>query len=211
MIRSFGVAVALLALASGAAAAEPAQTWRGMMIDRLGKIEFYPCGEQKLLRPVDATPEKDLKAVFRKISGPYEQAVFMMVEGTRKDSTLRVTRLLRAYREGIGCKEDLAGVEFKAFGNEPDWRMAMDGNALRFQRLEDQAPASFPYQALRQEGGKLVYQAQTESSDMKVELTRGRCRDTMVDSIYPYRAEVRSRGETYRGCAYLGGGAQPGQ
>ena len=210
MIRSFGVAAALWALASAAPAAEPAQVWRGMMVDRLGKIEFYVCGEQKPLRPVDATPERDLKPVFRKLSGPYEQAVFMMVEGTRKDATLRVTQLLRAYREGIGCREVLGGVEFKAFGNEPDWRMAMDGNALRFQRLDDQAPASFPYQPLRKEGGKLVFQAQTESSDIKVELRRERCTDTMADAFYPYRAEVVSQGETYRGCAYLGDGARPG-
>ncbi|HSD59589.1 MAG TPA: hypothetical protein VLC55_01900 [Burkholderiales bacterium] len=210
MIRSFGVAAALLALSSAAPAAEPAQVWRGMMVDRLGKIEFYACGERTPLRPVDATPEKDLKPVFRRLSGPYEQAVFMMVEGTRKDATLRVTQLLRAYREGIGCREDLVGIEFKAFGNEPDWRMAMDGNALRFQRLEDQAPASFPYQPLRREGGNLEVRAQAESADIKVVLKRERCTDTMADAIYPYRAEVVSGGETYRGCAYLGDGAKPG-
>jgi len=210
MIRSFGVAVALWALASAAPAAEPAQRWRGMMVDRLGKIEFYPCGEQKPLRPVDATPEKDLKPVFRKLSGKFEEAVFMMVEGTRKDATLRVTQLLRAYREGVGCREDLGGIEFKAFGNEPDWRMAMDGKALRFQRLEDQAPASFPYQPLGKEGGKLEFKAQTESADIKVVLKRERCTDTMSDAIYPYRADVVSGGETYRGCAYLGDGARSG-
>jgi len=211
MIRSFGGA-ALLGLACAANAAEPVQAWRGMMIDRLGKMEFYVCGEQKPLRPVDATPQKDLKAVFRRLSGPYEQAVFMMVEGARKDSTLRVTQLLRAYREGIGCKENLAGIEFKAFGNEPDWRMAMDGNALRFQRQEDPAPASFPYQPLSKEGGsRLVFQARTESSDIAVALKRERCTDTMSDALYPYRAEVVSGGETYRGCAYLGEGAQPGK
>ena len=198
---------ALLVVAAAAVAAEPAKSWRGLMVDQQGRMYFYPCNEKVALTPKDATREKDLVALFRKFSGPLEQPVFMELEGVPSGKSLRVTRLLRVNPENQACRENLEGVVFKAFGNEPDWRMAMDGNALRFQRLGDEAPASFPYEALRNEGGKLVFEARTDSSDIRVELTRERCTDTMLGALYPLKASVASRGQSLKGCAYLGQGA----
>jgi uncharacterized membrane protein len=203
MIRG-GALAALMLLAPAATAAEPGKLWRGLMVDHHGRMYFYPCGGKERLAPEDATAEKDLAPLFREFAGDFDRPVFMELEGAAGARTLRVTRLLRANPEGAGCKENLEGVVFKAFGNEPDWRMAMDGKALRFQRLEDQAPASFPYHALAEQGGRLVFDARTESSDMHVELSRERCRDTMLGALYPLKASVTSGGQSLQGCGYLG-------
>lgn len=209
MVRGI-VLAALLGLASASAAqpakpaADPGKVWRGLMVDHHGKMYFYPCGEQQRLEPKDGTKEKDLEPLFRGLAGNFEQPVFMELEGAAGGKTLRVTRLLRANPETAACKENLEGIVFKAFGNEPDWRMAMDGKALRFQRLEDATPASFPYAALSEQGGKLVFEARAESSDMRVELTRERCRDTMLGALYPLKASVTSGGQALQGCAYMG-------
>jgi uncharacterized membrane protein len=197
---------ALMILAPAAQTAEPAKQWRGLMVDHHGEMYFYPCGENQRFEPEDATREKDLEHLFREFTGDLEQPVFMELEGAARGKTLRVTRLLRANPESAGCRENLEGVVFKAFGNEPDWRMAMDGRSLRFQRLEDAVPASFPSQALSEEDGRLVFEARTESGDMRVELTRERCRDSMLGAVYPLKAAVVSRGQSLQGCAYLGRG-----
>lgn len=209
MIRGIALA-ALLGLASAAAAepakpaADPARLWRGLMVDHHGKMYFYPCGEQRRLAPKDATREKDLAPLFRDLTGDLDQPVFMELEGTARGSTLTVTRLLRANAQSSTCRENLEGIVFKAFGSEPDWRMAMDGNALRFQRVEDAGPASFPFEKLKEQGGKLVYEGRNESSDMKLELTRERCHDAGLGALYPLKASVSSGGQTLTGCAYLG-------
>jgi uncharacterized membrane protein len=207
----WGIAlVALLGLASAAIAADPARPapeaklWRGLMVDHHGKMYFYPCGEQVRFQPKDATKEKDLASLFRKLAGDFDQPVFMELEGTASGQSIKVTRLLRANPESKACRENLEGIVFKAFGSEPDWRMAMDTSALRIQFVEDAAPASFPSQKLKEQDGKLVYEGRNESSDIKVELTRERCRDTGLGALYPMKASVTSAGQTLQGCAYLG-------
>lgn len=206
-----GIALAALLGLAAAAAAEPARPatgpakwWRGLMVDHHGKMYFYPCGEQVRLQPKDATKEKDLASLFRTLTGDFDQPVFMELEGTASGQSIKVTRLLRANPESAACRENLEGIVFKAFGSEPDWRMAMDANALRIQFVEDAAPASFPSRKLEEQGGMLVYEGRNESSDLKVELTRERCRDSGLGALYPMKASVTSAGQTLQGCAYLG-------
>jgi uncharacterized membrane protein len=165
---------------------------------------FYPCGEQVRYQPKDATAEKDLAGVFRRLAGEFDLPVFMELEGAASGQGIRVTRLLRANNQTSACQENLEGIVFKAFGSDPDWRMAMDGNALRIQRIEDAAPVGYPPQKLAERGGKLVYEGRNDASEMRVELTRGRCSDSGIGSIYPMKASVSSGGQTLQGCAYLG-------
>jgi uncharacterized membrane protein len=210
-----GIALAaVLSLAAAAAAeparpaASPAKTWRGLMVDHHGRMYFYPCGQQARFQPKDATREKDLASLFRKLAGDFDQPVFMELEGAASGKDIKVTRLLRANNQSGTCQENLEGIVFKAFGSDPDWRMAMDGNALRIQRLEDTAPASYPSRKLVEQRGKLVYEGRNEASEMSVELSPERCQDPGIGSVYPYKAAVTSGGQNLQGCAYLGAAAR---
>ena len=100
------------------------------------------CGTEAGIWLTDRT-NGDLALTYEGLAtGPYEP-VFMALEGRREpapetgfgadyDGAFTVERVLRAEREGSGCALDLAGVLFRATGNEPSWQLTVRDDAVSF-------------------------------------------------------------------------------
>lgn len=98
--------------------------------------------------------------------------------------------------EGASCQRKIQPT--KAFGNEPFWNIQVDNGELVFSEMGKQKQG----QAIVEQQfdvNKRVYQ----SRDFSLTMTKGICRDTMVESIYGWNSEVNINGKKYQGCATL--------
>lgn len=185
---------------------------RGIYADRGTRAEFTPCRGKRPLVVVDGTSTQNLSNTLRPVTGAAEsaRAVFIEAMGTLDAKRVRITEVRHAYTEGLACREDPRRYVWKAFGNEPFWRLESDARGVRVQRTGEPEPISAPPGAFTEAEGKRRFSADTPRGAFEIALEPGACRDSMVDSLYAWRAELtlKLKGEAeprvLRGCAYPG-------
>ncbi len=176
---------------------------------------FTPCGSNEEVWVLDGT-DGELRRISEELaSQPYER-LFVEVratEGPAPDTgfgadyagAVRVTEVRRAEYEGHGCGENLADIEFRAFGVEPFWNLTIDRFGLTLRRPDPSAMTAWPRVGAQLSGAAVEYRSETEEAGrIDVELVEGRCRDAMAGSYFPFTVEVRLPAETLRGCALQG-------
>ncbi len=98
--------------------------------------------------------------------------------------------------EGGSCNRKIQPTQ--AFAAEPFWKMQVVNNQLVFSQL-GQAKRSQPIIKQTVENNTRYYQSQ----DYSLSMTKGICRDTMVESVYGWHSSVDLDGKKYQGCATL--------
>lgn len=89
---------------------------------------------------------------------------------------------------------------WRAFGNEPFWSLRISGNEVVLDRLGE-LPQSYRTRRPVTEGNRQTWSLDNDGTQLQVSITEAACGDTMADRNYPYTAELRFQGRTYRGCA----------
>jgi uncharacterized membrane protein len=199
--RAAVVLAALLALP--AAAAGPA--WQGHFISR-GDAEglFSPCHSGKRYSTRDATPDREVAALYEELARRPGQPIFMEFSAIREaEDALVIDRVLRAAATGPGCREDMQAFELRAHGGNPPWRLDVSPAAVLFQPGRSE-PLKWPYQSFSARKGRRELAARSEAGDLLVIITPGRCLDPLVNGVFSLRAEIAFGGRTYLGCAYEG-------
>ena len=98
--------------------------------------------------------------------------------------------------EGSSCQRNVQPT--KAFGTEPFWNLQVVNGELVFSEMgKPKQQQAITEQKL--EINKRVYQ----SRDFSLTMTKGICKDSMVESIYGWNSEVDIDGKKYQGCATL--------
>lgn len=89
---------------------------------------------------------------------------------------------------------------WRAFGNEPFWSLRISGNDAVFDRLGE-LPQTYAGRPPVSEGNRQTWSLDNDGSRLDISIAEGACGDTMSSRNYPYTAELRFQGRTYRGCA----------
>ncbi len=119
------------------------------------------------------------------------------------NETLSVQSLLRAEREGFGCKENLENIVYRARGNEPSWKLDLRNDSLSLARFgSDEILWSAPEVATK-EGG-LVITGESGKEVIEVVIAAGHCTDTMSGSVYAFTTTITMAGQHFSGCAVAG-------
>jgi uncharacterized membrane protein len=210
------VAVALLALATGLAAAPVAAAdVRGFAsAGPLGVILFQPCEGRKLsaraLTIDDVTPESALSAGIadvRQIMYDSSRPLYVEFTGEAAGNSVRATRFQRA----VGTIESCAvaglpaGAKVWAGGEEPGWRLLVTAREARLERAGEK-PVRFPaapFLAPHKGEGPRVIDAWSslDGGSVRVELTEQMCSDGRSETAYGAHATLRYGSRTYEGCA----------
>ena len=98
-----------------------------------------------------------------------------------------------------GARE--AGANFWAVGNEPGWHLAIyPEEKLVFVGDYGETTVTTPDPGAKTEGTETIYQASTETAQLKVEITETPCEDTMSGESFEYQVKVTSNETLYSGC-----------
>lgn len=90
---------------------------------------------------------------------------------------------------------------WRAFGNEPFWNLRISGSDVVFDRLGE-LPQGYTGRRPQIEGNRHIWSLDNgDGKRLDVTITEAGCGDTMANRNYPYTAELRFQGRTYRGCA----------
>jgi putative lipoprotein len=182
---------------------------------------FQPCGEVSELWLI---PTTELRSAYDALSYEPYQPVFAELRGelgpppesgfgAEYQGQLKVFTVIRAdpATEGHGCAEDLAGIAFRASGNEPFWHLRVTRDSIVFSTPETPElgfPGASP---LRSRLGWIYETEMKEAGSRALRFTveRGSCTDTMVGARYSLRARVELDEQLYEGCAWAGDDGPP--
>jgi uncharacterized membrane protein len=197
--------VALVAAAAGLAQAqEPERVWRGNFIAARQGLMMSPCRSGERLIVIDATPQRQLDAVYRELTQRPGRAIFMELTGSRNGRVVRAGRLHRAYAEGPGCREDLEEVRLRANGTEPFWHLDARRDAVLMRRPGADAPQRFAPAAFARHGDELRYEGADARAVLRAVVREAVCRDAMTGGYYTLAITLEWDGQRLAGCAYLG-------
>jgi len=173
---------------------------------------FKTCSGDREGWVVDAMKDVSIADLYEEFAtGPYAP-VFMDVEGRwfeasdegfqpGFDDAVEITAVHRVEREGFGCKLDVEGLVFRAFGNEPGWRLDVrpDGATLTSMSLEERVEFSGDGRLSNQQ-----FEFENDEYRMSVAYLEIPCRDSMSGSYFSHQAELRIGDRRYVGCAVPG-------
>ncbi|MGB1765230.1 YbaY family lipoprotein [Alloalcanivorax xenomutans] len=93
------------------------------------------------------------------------------------------------------------GAQFWAAGNEPGWSLAIYPQ-VKLELVTDYGETTIatPDPGPKEEGGKTLYQASNEDTDLTVEIEQSPCQDDMSGKQYPYTVVVSYGDTTLNGC-----------
>ena len=198
---------------------EPAGTdgvIRGMLVMGPEVRTLKPCDEETELWVI---PIESVQRAYDALAAEPYAPVFVEVEGVRESAPaagfgadypgqLRVTSLMRAEpsEEGFGCSENLTPVVFKATGQEPFWHLRVLRDRITL------ATPDIPSTIFSEAGPTPLdngwrFEALStgpETVQLRLDVRRGACTDSMVGSIYTWVATLNIGGEVRRGCAWEG-------
>lgn len=105
---------------------------------------------------------------------------------------------VRPEREAAPIRTPVAA--YRVVGTEPFWGIRIDGDALHFTTLEDQAGKRLTARpAVTTDGVR--YEGEHEGVAFALSLARAACSDGMSDTEYTYTAAFRYGQQDYQGCA----------
>ena len=199
----------IMACVGSAQAQEPAAIWRGNFIAASRGLMMSPCRSGERLIVEDATPKRELDAIYRELTQRPGRAIFMELTGSRNGRLVRATRLHRAYAEGPGCREDLDAVQLRANGTEPFWHLDAGKGAVLLRRPGADPVQRFPATPFERRGAEFVYEGAAEHSVLRVVVREAICRDSMTGGYYTLSATADWDGRKLTGCAYWGDFVRP--
>jgi uncharacterized membrane protein/heat shock protein HslJ len=191
------------------------ERFRGHLILGHEVRSFTACGSSRERWVVDRTGG-DLRNTYRALTTEPYQKLYVELRasaaptlsegfGADYDGALEVFDLRFAAAETRGCAEDLAGLDFDAYGNEPLWRLEIAPDALRLRRLG--APElRFPHGPVAATGVTRSWASRgADDASIEVRLEEQRCIDSMSGAHFAFRARVRLGEQSWLGCAREGG------
>lgn len=93
------------------------------------------------------------------------------------------------------------GVDFRAVGNEPGWNLELQqGRHLLFVGNYGSERVLLPAPEQQMAGPTRVFQAVSDSHDLRLEITDEVCTDSMKGDSFPAQVLVHLNGKTYWGC-----------
>ena len=119
------------------------------------------------------------------------------------DEQITVVELLRAEREGPGCGLDLAGASYRALGVEPFWALDVFADRLVL-RTPSVAAKTFMvdgHSGRANLEGMDIAAVDTTGAEVRLQLRRQPCRDSMAGSRYVWQAELTLADRQLSGCA----------
>jgi putative lipoprotein len=191
-------------------------TFRGHLVWGHEVRSFKPCGMEVEYWVVDRTGG-ELWHVYQGLSRKPYQPIYVEVRGhlqpppsagfgTDYERQLTVFELRRAGLETRGCAEDLEGIAFRAYGNEPFWDVEISENGIVFSQL-GQPRTAFPYTLPDLSETSRVYRSITKEPPqhrIEISLREKRCIDSMSGEHFSFAAQVKLDGRRYVGCAKEG-------
>ena len=171
--------------------------------------QFVSCGGDDALWVLDSTGGELRSRIESFALEPY-QPLFVVVRGVvsaapeaefAKDYSqqLQILQLLRAEREGWGCRLELGDARYRALGVEPFWRVDVmqdtlvfatpDTDTREFQRL-DSTDQAVTFEGVDAAGGRLQLRLQNQP-----------CTDPMSGSLYQFSAQLELDETQLNGCA----------
>lgn len=199
----------IIGYAGLAQAQAPATVYRGNFIAAARGLMMSPCRSGERLIVEDATPKRELDAIYRELTQRPGRAIFMELTGSRNGRLVRATRLHRAYAEGPGCREDLDAVQLRANGTEPFWHLDAGKGAVLLRRPGVDPVQRFPATPLERRGAEFVFEGAAERSVLHVVVREAVCRDAMTGGYYTLSATADWDGRKLIGCAYWGDFERP--
>ena len=97
----------------------------------------------------------------------------------------------------------IRGVDFRALGQEPGWHLEIsDGGQMKYvgNYGNDSLTVATPEQSSANSKGTKVFEVQSKSHSISVEITDEPCTDSMSGFKFPSTVTVTVDSETYRGC-----------
>ncbi len=102
----------------------------------------------------------------------------------------------------------LAGVDFIARGNEPNWTLEIDlEKSMKFETTDNIKITTPAVQGIKaQDSDVTLYRAKSENGELVVTVIRDNCEDNMSGEKHPYKVRVEYKGSkdanytTYDGC-----------
>ena len=188
---------------------EAGTVWRGNFIASTRGLMMSPCRSGERLIVEDATPAQVLERTYREITQRPGRAIFVELAGRRTADTVRAQRLLRAYAEGPGCREDLGNVRLRAHGTEPFWHIDVRRDAVLLRRPGPEPVVPFPAARLEPQGEGFALEAASRRSVLRLVVREAVCRDAMTGGYYALSASFAQDGRTLTGCAYWGDFERP--
>lgn len=207
---------ALLLSSPGHAKEDHSLIFRGHLVLGHEVRSFKPCGKDIEYWVLDRTGG-ELWKVYRKLTRKPYEAMYAEVRGQLEaspshgfgadyDPQLTVTELRRAGVETHGCGEDLAGIEFRASGNEPFWNVQISESGIIFSQL-GKPKLMFPYAPSSASGGWQAYSSRIDEPvqhGIEIALREKRCIDSMSGEHFSFAAQVSIDSHMYAGCAREG-------
>ncbi|MDX5438170.1 MAG: META domain-containing protein, partial [Pontibacter sp.] len=96
------------------------------------------------------------------------------------------------------------GLDFVAMGSEPSWSLEFDlEKTLSFTAMGAQQTTvtmPVPEPVMLQSPDGVVYSANTEAGQLRVEMRKISCTDQMAGNRFPYSVSVTANGRTFEGC-----------
>ena len=98
-------------------------------------------------------------------------------------------------------KAQEAGASFWAVGNEPGWHLAIyPDEKLVFVGDYGEATVTTPDPGAQTEGTETIYLANTDTDQLKVEISEMPCDDSMSGESFDYQVKVISNEKLFSGC-----------
>ena len=188
----------------------------GMLVMGPEVRTLKPCAEETELWVI---PVESVQRAYDALAQEAYAPVFVEVEGVREAAPaagfgadypgqLRLSSLLRAESadEGFGCGEDLTDILFKASGQEPFWHVRVLAGRITLATPEIPSTIFSGARPIPLENGWRFESLSTgpETVQLRLDLIRGQCSDSMAGSVYTWVATLDVGGEVRRGCAWEG-------
>ena len=175
--------------------------------------QFESCDGSRRAWLLDSVTETAIGDLYREFATDDYAPVFFDVAARRVDmpdaafaadytEAIEIVDVLRVEREGFGCRLDVDGLLFRAFGNEPAWRLDLreDGAKLSSMTL-DGDNLEIPGRVRYEEQGVAF-----ESADagLSAHVLKQPCRDTMSGTYFSHTVEIRHGDRRLSGCGVPG-------
>ncbi len=195
------------------------ETFRGLL--RLGHEthSFSPCGEKKEYWVVDRT-NGDLADLYEELTRKPYEPIFVEVHGFvgRKpkdgfgadhDASLVVLEVVHASRleDAWACREKYAEFAWKVQCNEPGMMVVVIPDSVTSYSMDGTFAFTRFSHRIRNEVVEMA--ASNGGHSLRLRIRPERCRDTMVDEIFGWSAEVKFDGRVLHGCARKGDLSMP--
>jgi uncharacterized membrane protein len=168
-------------------------------------LVFVACGTTAE-RPVELRRFSQVTEALVAVNGAVRDSIYLELEADTAGGRVRArdARFATNFAEGARCDRPPPYFSIEATGNEPFWRVTLDGTQLVLERPEAPLEMAFVADTPVVRGGLttiLAHRDEGRVRDLQLGLLRTACRDGMSDAWYPYRAEVRFGASALHGCA----------